>query len=261
LRTKEHTLMAQIPVGVQLYTVRDETAKDFIGTLKRVAAIGYAGVEFAGFGNLPATEIKAALDDLGLRAAGSHVGIELLRGDLPAVIDYHVTIGCPRVIIPWLPEQWRPGGAGWTQLCAEIPVMGRACKAAGLEFCYHNHDFEFDLVDGVPALDRLFAETDAALLKAELDLYWVTYAGRSPVEYITKYAGRLPNVHIKDMVLEPERTYAEVGEGIIDWQPIFAAAKAAGVQWYVVEHDSPTKYASLESIAISFASFQQWGLA
>jgi sugar phosphate isomerase/epimerase len=253
--------MRSIQVGLQLYTVRNETAKDYLGTLRQVAAIGYAGVEFAGFGGLSAVEIKAALDDLGLKAAGSHVGIELLRENLTAVIDYHVTIGASRVIIPWLPEPLRPGGDGWTTLCAEIPTMGKACAEAGLQFCYHNHDFEFQLVDGVPALDKLFAETDPALLKAELDLYWVTVAGRSPVEYVNKYAGRLPSVHVKDMAADASRTYAEVGEGIIDWQPIFAAAETAGVEWYIVEHDDPQKYPPMESVAISFANLKKWGIA
>jgi sugar phosphate isomerase/epimerase len=252
--------MAKIPVGVQLYTVRNETAKDFLGTLKQVAAIGYAGVEFAGHGGLSAADMKAALNDLGLRPVGSHVGIDILRADLKSVIDYHVAIGAPRIIIPWLPEQLRPGGDGWTTLCAEIPIMGRACVDAGLEFCYHNHDFEFTLVDGIPALDKLYGETDPSLLKAELDLYWVTIAGRSPVEYINKYAGRVVSLHIKDMTPGADPTYAEVGEGIIDWMPIFAAADNAGVKWYVVEHDDPQKYPPLESITRSFASFKKWGM-
>jgi sugar phosphate isomerase/epimerase len=248
--------MPQIPVGVQLYTLRDEMSTDFLGTLRKVADIGFAGVEFAGFGGLSAREIKAALDDLNLRPAGAHVGLDGLQ-DLPAVIDFHLEIGNRYIVMPWATAD---GAAGWRELAKTLDGIGQDLKRHGIQLCYHNHAHELAPVDGVTPLDLIFATADAENLQAELDLYWVKKGGVDPVAYLNCYAGRVPLVHFKDMAADADGSFAEVGTGILDWPTIARAAQAAGAEWFIVEQDVCTRPA-LESVAISLTNLKAMGLA
>lgn len=250
----------RIPVALQLYTVRDETAKDFMGTLGKVAAMGYAGVELAGTGGLSAAELNAALDDLGLRCAGSHIGLERLQNDLPAELDYNQALGNPYVVVPALPEAMRGQEATYVALTGQLNAIGAACRARGMGLAYHNHAFEFQRFGGRCALDIIYDDTDPALVKGEPDVYWMVHAGADPAAWLRNHAGRCPLVHLKDMAAGAERTFAEVGEGIIDFQPIFAASRGAGAQWYIVEQDRCGR-PSLESAALSLRHLQEWGVA
>ncbi len=225
--------MAHLPIALQLYTVRDETAKDFIGTLKRVAEIGYEGVEFAGFGGLSAHELCTVLADLQLTAAAAHIGFDELRETPGAVIDYQLEIGNPYVVIPWMAGH--NDLAGWEEEAAMLNKLGALLKENNLQLCYHNHAHEFEMVDGERGLDVLYRLTDPALLKTEPDLYWVQKGGEDPVKYVRKYAGREPLLHIKDMAADAEGSFTEFGAGILPWKEIFAAAEKGGVQWYIVE--------------------------
>lgn len=252
--------MSKIPVAVQLYTLRDETAKDFVGTLRKVAEIGYAGVEFAGYGDLTAKELKTLLDDLGLKAAGTHVGMDALGNDFNAVADFQLEIGNPFVVIPWLGEEFRRTAEEWKQTAAKMSAIGEKCVQRGLTLCYHNHSFEFARFDGAYGLDLLYGNSDPKYLQAELDLYWVKKGGENPTAYIQKYAGRVPLLHVKDMADDAEGSFAEVGTGILDWDAIFAAAPSAGTKWYIVEQDV-CKRPCLESVEISFRNLQARGIA
>lgn len=252
--------MASIPVALQLFTVRDETAKDFIGTLQRVAQIGYKGVEFAGFGGLSASEVKRVLDDLGLRAAGSHTGINALEADLAAVADFNLAIGNPYVVVPWMPQEYRADAAGWRAVGAKMNELGAQLQRRGLTLCYHNHAFEFERFDGAYGLDIFYGASDPALVQAELDLYWVKKGGEDPAAYVRKYAGRVPLLHIKDMAGDAEGSFTEFGTGIIDWGAVFAIAPSAGAQWYIVEQDACTR-PCMESVQISFDNLRQRGMA
>jgi sugar phosphate isomerase/epimerase len=253
--------MAQIPIGLQFYTLREDAQRDFVGTLKQVAALGYAGVEFAGYGELSAAQLRAVLDDLGMASIGAHVPLEVAVSDINAVIDYHLTLGSATVTIPWLAESLRGEKASWLSVAAQLREIGAACRAQGLQLCYHNHDFEFARFDGVYALDLLYDAVDPALLQAELDLYWVKKAGEDPAAYVKKFAGRVPLLHIKDMANDADGSFAEFGEGVIDWEPVFAAAPAAGVRWYIVEQDRCLLHPCLESVAISMANLKKRGMA
>lgn len=246
--------MSQKPVGLQLYTLRNETAKDFRGTLTRVAEMGYQGVELAGNGGLSADEMLRVLEETGLKVYGSHVGLDQLERNLAEVISYHKKIGCEFLVCPWLPEDRRPDGHSYRRLGRMLTELGRACADAGLQLCYHNHDFEFHLFDGAYGLDLLFAAADARFVQAELDLYWVKYAGLDPVEYLKRLKGRCPLVHLKDMAADGG--FTEVGEGTQDWPGIFAAAEAAGVRYYVVEQDD-CRYPPLESVRISLENLRR----
>jgi len=229
--------MATVPVALQLYTVREEAARDFVGTLEQVAGIGYAGVELAGYGPLSPKELRAKLDALGIAVAGSHVALARLTNELPAVIAESRTLGCPTLVCPVLPHEQRTED-GFRGLAPSLNRIGATVRAEGLALCYHNHAFEFEtIIDGITAYDWLVAHTDPALVQLELDAFWAQKAGQNPAALLAKYAGRVPLVHLKDMTADAEQTFAPIGTGSIDFAPIFAAAERGGVQWYIVEQD------------------------
>lgn len=251
--------MSAPQVAVQLYTVRDLLAKDFVGTLKQVAHIGYQAVELAGTGNLSAVELKKTLADLNLKTAGAHVGIEQLEGDFDKTVAYYKEAGVSTIIIPWWPEERRKTREDWLANAAIIDKIGAKLTPLGFSLLYHNHDFEFKTFDGAYALDLLL--DNAHSVGAELDTFWVTFAGENAAAYITKRAGRVQNIHVKDMQAGPEKKFSPVGQGIIDWKPIFAAARAAGVKWFVAEQDNCYDLPPLESIRISFENLKKMGVA
>ena len=241
-----------LPIALQLYTVRDETAKDFIGTLEKVAEIGYEGVEFAGFGDMPASKMKEALERLNLKAVGSHTSKDLLFNKLDEVIEYNLAIGNPFVMCPW--DNYGSKGE-WLEAAKLYNTIGEKLKQRGLQFLYHNHAHEFAKFDGEYILDLIYKETDPELVKAEIDTYWVYYAGVDPAGYVAKYGGRCPIVHLKDMKADDKFT-VEVGEGIIDIKSIIEASVKAGTEWLVVEQDSCAR-PPLESVKISVDSLKK----
>lgn len=252
--------MAKVPVAVQLYTLRDQTEKDFAGTVHKVAELGYTGVEFAGYGGLEPAAMRRLLDDCGLRACGTHAGIDKLKGQLEREIEYAQTVGYQYIGVPWSSKEARADRDACKRFAAWLNETGARVKAAGLTLVYHNHDFEFEQVDGQYVLDIYMQETDPSLVQMELDCYWATKAGVDPAAYIRKYADRVPLVHLKDMTPGPDPTFAEVGEGVIDYQPVFAAASVGGATWYVVEQDRCQR-PSLESVTISLRNLKKWGIA
>jgi sugar phosphate isomerase/epimerase len=248
---KEGT-MNELHVGLELYTVRDETARDFAGTLRRVAQIGYAGVEFAGYGNLSAQEMSALLAETGLQPAATHLGLAALQGSqLDASIQYCLDIGCRIIVLPSLPQESRTL-AGVRALAPQLNAIGQRCRENGIIFGYHNHDFEFARADGIYLLDHLLQGTDASLVKIELDVYWAAYAGVDPVTYLEALGDRVVTIHFKDMA--PDRSMTEVGKGILDMRRISAFAQVRGL-WGFVEHDHP-QLPSLESARISLEYFK-----
>ncbi len=253
-------MKSRIPIALQLYTVRDEAEKDFLGVLKRVAAMGYAGVELAGQGKLSAQELKKVLDDLGLRVAGSHVGLEECERDLQKVVDYNLAIGNPYVVVSALPSGLRRSRAGFEAGAGRLNAVGASLKAHGLTLGYHNHNFEFQRHGNRYGLDIIYDGTDPDLVVGEVDVFWVVYAGADPAAWLQQHPGRCPLVHIKDMAPGDERTFAEIGEGIIDFKPIFAAAQANGARWYIVEQDT-CRRPSLESAELSLRHLREWGMA
>jgi len=236
-------------VALQLYTVRDETALDFKKTIRRVAEIGYGGVEFAGYGDLPAKELAALLNETGLKAVGTHVPLAALDSDLEHQIEYSLEIGCSFLVLPWIDKQLLLNDESFKQVTTKLNAFGQHCKKHNLTFGYHNHNFEFEQVGNETLLERLVAATDPDLVKLELDTYWAAYAGVDPVELIQRYTGRVASLHLKDMT--PERTFTEVGAGTLDIATYIEAGQAAGVKIYIVENDRPT-IPSLESARKSF---------
>lgn len=242
-----------IKVGVQLYTLRNETQIDFAGTLEKVAKIGYEGVEFAGYGEISSSQMRRYLESFGLKAAGSHIGIDILSQKLDELIEYNLEIGNKYIVCPWNNYNGREEYLKAAELYNQI---GQKCKDNGLKFCYHNHAKEFECFDGEYGMDIIYNNTDPQLLMAEIDTYWVYYAGVDPVEYINKYKGRCPLVHLKDMEAGEDRSYAEVGNGIMDIKSIISAAITAGSEWLVVEQDE-CKRPAFESVEISFNNLKK----
>lgn len=237
--------------GIQLYTVRTELGKDFAGTLKAVAAAGYKEFEFFGnyYGKSPA-EVKTMLAGLGVTAPAGHFPLADLKNNVNKVIDTAKSVGHNIVICPFLMPNERKTLDDYKSLCGVLNKSGEACKKAGLTFGYHNHDFEFKEIDGKLPYDLMLAECDKNLVKMEMDLGWITHAGKDPLTYFAKYPGRFITFHVKDMDSSQKQLTMELGRGKVDFKRILAKSKQAGVKHYFVEQDNST-IGALESIKVS----------
>lgn len=224
-----------IPIGLQLYSLREDAAKDFVGVLKAVSAMGFAGVEFAGYGGLNPKELTTLLSDLNLKVAGSHVGFHQLESELDEVLRFNREIGNRYIICPAPPRELLTDGDAddWKVFGNKLSAIGAKVKEQGLQLAYHNHAGEFRTIDGQYALDILFAHADPDYLVAEIDLGWTFHAGVDPVTHMQKFKGRCPLVHVKDFKQDGPQT--EVGTGDVDLASIVAAAPNVGVEWYVIE--------------------------
>lgn len=242
-------------VALQLYTVREEIARDWAATLRRVADIGYPAVQLGARGEPAATTLHAMLGELGLKVAGAHVGIERLEADLDAELRAAEILGHRDLVVPTCPEESRDTIEGYRQLADRLDRLGRRCQQAGVRFSYHNHAWELTRLGGVAALDRLMEWTDPENVFFEPDVYWIERGGGDPLDYLRRYAGRCPLVHLKDVAADG--SFAEVGEGTLDFAPMLEAAEVGGTEWYVVEQDRSTRPA-LESAAISLRHLRDW---
>jgi sugar phosphate isomerase/epimerase len=245
-------------VALQLYTVRDETQKDFLGTLKAVARMGYPAVQLAGNGGLSSGDLRRALDDLGLRVAGAHLSMEPLESDLEAEVEYCLAIGTPDVVLAALPQDLRASKATYEDAARRMAVIGERCRALGARFSYHNHAFEFVRFGDRYGLELLLDAKRPADVLFEPDVYWISKGGEDPADFVRKYSGRIPLVHLKDMAADAEGSFAEVGEGVLDWTSIFSAFEAGGAEWYIVEQDRWIR-PSLEAAALSLRHLREWG--
>lgn len=251
--------MATNPIALQMYTLREDAQQDFIGTLRKVAALGYGAVELAGMGGMTAEQLRPALDELGLKVSGAHIALNRLEGELDAVIAEMKTLGGRYVICPFLPPDRRPDGAGYRTLAQTLSEIGRTVQQHGLQMAYHNHDFELQRFDGATGLEIMRDNSDPALLAFELDMYWVAYAGMDPLAVLKSFAGRVPLVHLKDMKAG-NRVFAEVGSGTLDIPAIIATAEQAGAEWFIVEQDRCERPA-LESVKMSIEYLRSIGRA
>ena len=210
------------------------------GTLARLAEIGYREVEFAGYFGRSPDEVRRLLEQNRLTAPSTHIGPDQLATWDRALDDARAR-GHRYVTIPWLPENMRGTAAGWRRIAADFNRAGERARARGLVFAYHNHDFEFNRVEGIVPFDLLLAETDPALVQYEMDVYWVTKAGRDPLEYIRRHPDRFSMLHIKDSAGPPEHRMVDVGRGTIDFGAIMRldASQRGIIRHVFVEHDSP----------------------
>ncbi|HEX2032739.1 MAG TPA: sugar phosphate isomerase/epimerase [Chloroflexota bacterium] len=252
--------LQRLPVALQLYTVREQLKDDFRGVVRAVAEIGYDGVQFAGYGGLSAVELRRLLEETGLRPCGTHTGLETLERDLEREIEYNQAIGNEWIVCPSIPEARRRDLAGWREVAAALNRIGAACAEQGVRFGYHNHAFEFsEVAPGTRGLDIILGETDPSLVFWEPDVYWVFKGGADPAEMIRTYAGRVPITHLKDATRDERQTFAEVGEGALDWPAILEASQVAGVVWHCVEQDRCER-PPLESVRLSLEHLRSWGM-
>jgi len=219
--------------------VREQTARDMSGTLRRLAEIGYTAVEFAGFGGLTPRELRGTLDDLGLRASGAHVPLDAWESDPSSVIADMHAIGSPHAIVPMAPPGRRGDKDSVARLAESFNRWGGLCRREGLTFSYHNHDFEFAPLGDATMWDVLVWETDPELVHLELDLYWIKYGGTDPETVLRDVGDRVSLVHLKDMAPDETRSDLPVGEGTIPWPQLLAAADEVDVEWFVAEQDNP----------------------
>lgn len=256
--------MTHAHLAAQLYTVRQRTqnARDFAETMRRLRAIGYTAVQVSGIGPIPPAEVKAIVDDAGLVICNTHIGYDRLQNDLPAVIAQHHLWDCRHVAVGSMPGAYHEAGEeGYRRFAREASEIGHQLHDAGLTFSYHNHSFEFARFGKRAGLDILFEESDPRYLQAEIDTYWVQHGGGDPAHWIRRMAGRMPVVHLKDMViLNGKQEMAEVGEGNLNWPAILEACQSAGIEWYAVEQDE-CRRDPLDSLAISYNNLRAMGVA
>lgn len=240
-------------IGLQLYTVRDAMQKDPVATLARVAQIGYNSLEGATYtgslqfyGMAPDAFAKL-LKQNGLSMPSSHYRLGEEKADGKAVegtmlhnwdraVDDAAAVGIKYMVCAYLSDAERGGLDHYKYVADELNKAGERCKKAGIQMCYHNHDFEFEAKDGKLPYDILL-NTDKDLVKMELDLYWVSKAGKDAITLFNQHPGRFPLWHLKDMDSTPQHAFAEVGSGVIDFKSILAQSKKAGLKYFFVEQD------------------------
>lgn len=224
-----------IPIALQLWSVRDDCAADFPGTLAKIAEMGYDGVEFAGFHGLDACELRKILDDLGLKIAGSHTGLELLKGEAcQETLEYNEALGNRRLVIPAVPKEYQENIASWQRAGREIAEIAAHTREEGFSLGYHNHAVEFTGIEGVLPQRALFGELPPCT-RAQIDVGWVAAAGEDPVAILHEFAPRIETVHIKEFSSTSET--AVIGTGEVDFPAVFAQCDAIGVEWCIIEHE------------------------
>mgnify|MGYP000942798614 CR=1 FL=1 len=257
--------MTEKKLGAQLYTARQytKTPEGVFDTLKKVKAIGYSAVQVSGFGPVDPADVAKALKDNELVCAGTHMNWTRFQNDIDAVIKEHKMWGCVNAAIGGLPAEYHTAD-GLKKFIDEVPKVCEALAKEGITFSYHNHNLEFAKYGGKTWLAQLYDAVPGKLLKAEIDVYWVTEGGGDPIEWVNKVAGRMPMVHFKDMMVkmpEKEKRMAEIGEGNLNWKGIVDACEKTGVRWYLVEQDNCYDRDPLESLKISFENLKAMGLS
>jgi sugar phosphate isomerase/epimerase len=247
-------------IGAQLYTVREftQTPEGIAETLKKVREIGYEAVQVSGFGPIDKQELKRMLDGEGLVCASTHIQFGDMREEFDRVVDEHKTLGCDYPAIGGMPGDYR-NDEGYHRFAREASEVAAKLKEHGMTFGYHNHSWELQKSGDRLVLELLMDECSDDVT-FEIDTYWIQHGGGCPATWVRKASGRIPLLHLKDMAIQDgEQIMAEVGEGNLDWEGILAAAKASGVEWYLVEQDHCQRD-PFESLAISLRNMKRMGL-
>lgn len=277
--------MKKFKVGLQLYSIREDMEKDMDAALGKVKEMGYDYVEFAGYFGKSAEEVKALLDKHGLECVSVHQGYDVFLNDEKASIDYLKTIGAKFCAVPWMDVKKHKSGGDFENTVAEFNKVGKALKDAGIQLLYHNHDFEFERYEDKFLLDWLYDSIDEDILKTEIDVCWVRYAGYDPADYIRKYTGRSPIVHLKDFECknfnmgpvyaliddsgkegkkaskeEAGFMFKPVGYGVQDIPAVLAAAEDAGADIVIVEQDQSPERPAMEAAKMSREYLKKLGL-
>lgn len=231
--------MSKIPLALQLYSVREDAAKDLASVLSAVAKMGYDGVEFAGFYNHDATTVRKMLDDNGLKMAGAHVGIDTLLGDdLEKTVAFHQTLGNQYLIVPGLGEKWRSSTEAWKNTAQTLNDIAAKLKPHGMQTGYHNHTVEFMPFEpgGELPWDTFFGNTDPSVIM-QFDTGNAMHGGAEALPFLRRYPGRAVTVHLKEY--DPDNDKALIGDGKVPFGEIFDVCESTGgTKWYIVEQES-----------------------
>jgi len=248
---------SHIPIALQLYSVREDCARDLPGVLKTVAEIGYQGVEFAGYYNYTAKDLRKLLDDNGLKCAGTHTGIQTLLGDaLKQTADFNRELGNPFLIVPGLPEEYRSDINAWARTADRFNEMADQARPLGMKVGYHNHAIEFTPVAGKCPWDVFLSRTRPEVVM-QVDVGNALHGGADVTPFVERYPGRALTAHVKEFA--SDKKGAAVGEGEVDWPRFFRACETVGAtRWYIVEqeqYDCPP----LESVRRCFENLKRMG--
>lgn len=260
LAPRVFAIPAKKPLGVQLWTIREYLKRDLVGSLRKLANLGYSELELFDYngtywGKSP-KEFSRICNDLGLTVVSSHYftgrrgnATGTLKNGWSKAIEDAAEMNIKYMICAWLSKEERVNLDLYKELAVMLNKAGEACSKSNIQFGYHGHNFEFPPIDGVVPYDYILENTDKNHVKMEADLFWIIKAGVDPVTYFTKYPGRFPLWHVKDMERGSEQ-FAEVGHGVIDFDRIFAARQIAGLEHWFVEQDQ-TSREPFESLAMS----------
>lgn len=229
--------MARIPLALQLYSVRKDCENDLPGTLEAVAKMGYEGVEFAGYYGRDAATLRALLHDLGLKVAGSHIGLDTLLGDrLEETVEFNRVLGNRFLIVPGLAESRRSSRAAWQETARLMNEIAARVKPHGMKTGYHNHHIEFQPMDGELPWDTFFGNTDKDVVM-QFDTGNALHGGADTPPFLQRYPGRALTVHLKEYSKTNDK--ALIGEGDVPWNTVFDLCETiGGTEWYIVEQES-----------------------
>jgi sugar phosphate isomerase/epimerase len=236
-------------IGLQLYTLREMMPRGVAATLSAVAKTGYAEVEFAGYFGHSARDIRKTLDDNGLSSPSAHVQMTDLTDKWDAMLDFAAVVGHKYLTVAWIDQPDRTL-SGYKRIAALFNSAGERARRAGIQFAYHNYNYEFTPLDGVVPYQLLLDHCPAENLVMEPDVFWMRQAGQNPVDWFAKAPGRFHMLHVKDMGPPPRNEMLDVGDGVVDWRAILSRQKEAGVRHVFVENDEPKEM--LASIARSY---------
>lgn len=245
------------PVGLQLYSLREQFKKDVGGTLDQVRAFGITNVELAGTYGVAPEKFKEQLDARGLKAVSAHFGYEQCRDHIEDVAREANLFGVQYAGCAWIPHKDPFDEKTAREAAAVFNRAGEALSKQGIKFFYHTHGYEFLPYGNGTLFDLMMAETKPELVRLEMDVYWIVHPGQDPLKFLAKYGNRIDLMHVKDMKQGTPGGFTGqsdvtnnvvLGTGIIDWPGVFRAAKKAGVKWYFIEDESPT---SVEQIPLS----------
>lgn len=275
--------MSKVKIGYQLYSAREDCVRDLDEVLAQLKKLGYGGVEFAGFYGHTPEEVAELLKKNEIEVFSDHVPFKVIEKDMFGVISDHLKIGCKYIAVPFLEDDDRPGKPAFAHVIRVINRFGALCREAGIQLLYHNHDFEFEKISGMYALDFLYSAIDPEILKSEIDTCWVKYSDEDPADYVKKYTGRAPIVHLKDFVGTKEggQPYALIkedgsddgknsntatfefrpfGYGCQDVKSIVEAGIAAGAEYFIVEQDQWYNNTPMQAAEMSIGTVRSLGI-
>ena len=248
-----------IPIALQLYSVRDDCARDFFGTIRQVAAMGYDGVEFAGYHGATSEDIRKVLDETGLKVAGSHAGFDTLQDDkIDETIRFHHVLGCTNLVVPWLPEATRATPEACKETAGKLNAIAEKLKAHGMRTGFHCHHCDMSPLEGGKSAWDLLGENTLPEFIMQYDTANGMAGGADPVQPILDFPGRGITVHLKEW--SGEHGAKVIGKGLVPWEKVFEACETvAGTEWYVVEHESYEGMTPLEAVSSCLTNLRKLG--